>query len=256
MSTTLRFAHATTLPNGRYAACVIEPQWAKDWSRQLKRRIDDVINPYHCLDWCWYRDHRAEIWLRRRRRPLIDRRFLRGQDRAYAWLQPDWVFCDVRGCFPSMERAHLRKQLHRLAHRNDPSLPDAVDRHLERLNFDLADGLPTGSAVSCALANAYLLNVDRWLVGSGIRFGDNYAVAPGKLPELRNRLRDIGLDTKLRDTFTNRKANTATSSPSAGCPTPPPAATGSAQGSAPKGRQRGAQHRHHAIHRMHKEATL
>jgi hypothetical protein len=222
----LRFAHATTLPSGRYLACVLEPQWASDWSRQLKWRIDDAINPYHCLDWCWYRDHRADVWWRRRW--WTDRRFLRGEERAYGWLDPAWEFCDIRNCFDSIDLHSLFTQIRRL----DPALPSAVEAHFERINYIRRPGLPTGSAVSNGLANAFLLRVDKDFRGHAIRYGDNYAVAPGKLPELRNRLRDLGLHTTLRSTFTNRSSR----SPSAGCPTPPPAAKGPAKGSAQGGR--------------------
>lgn len=202
----MKFAHDKTLPCGRYLSCCLEPEWAKRWSRMLKWRVDDVLNPYWCADFAWFRDHRGEYFTGTKW--VIEPAFRRGLQRAYQWLPGAWNFCDIVDFYPSVNERRLRKVLNRLCHDRDPSLPSAVMQHFERIDYDLGDGLPTGSAVACGLANAYLIDIDHRFRGDVLRYGDNYAVRPGRMAELCNALLDVGLHTTRRRTFTKAKQST------------------------------------------------
>lgn len=178
----MKFAHATTLPTGRRLTCILEPEWAKEWSRDLKARCDALLDPDECLDFCWYPG--------------------RGDRRAYQALQPGWIFCDIVNFFGSADPRRLKNAVCKACHATDPSLWWAVMQHFDRIGYDLSNGLPGGSPLASGLANLYLARVDQRFVGDAIRFGDNYAVSPERMPELCNHIRDLGLHTKRSRTFT------------------------------------------------------
>ena len=212
----MKFARTGKLPTGRPLTCILGPKWAKSWSRQLKWRIDAVLDPMVCADWAWFRDHRGEYWTGTR--TLVHPIFRRGLHRAYDWLPPAWVYMDIVGFYPNVTPQRLWRVVNRLSYATDPTLPKALRAHFKRIDYDLEGGLPSGNAVACGLANAFLYDIDKRFNGDILRYGDNIAVRPLRAAELRKQLLDIGLHTSRRSTFTKRKTVIKISSPATRCP--------------------------------------